>query len=523
MKKIVLTGILLSMIWMMQAQEKGLHLTASFNTGLANLRYTLNNNVSSRSLFPMGAGGTVGAQFFFTEHWGISLGVGMELYRGKAEYNNSWKIDPEHYQFQNMTDGDVFNGEKPCEVRIALSNWLETQKAWLIEIPIMANYQKKWGAREIFGAYFNAGFKIQIPLQKMSSFEVAGNELNQISTLNVEAYWADHDLPIGYPYGIPTRGLGTSVQPGYSDALKLKINLAFAAETGFLIRLSRRLDLTLGAYFDLGLLNMKKENALENGNLIMPNSTSLQETDRVGGNLLYAGLLQSHATNKVNTIAAGMKIGLKVKLGKLKELDDKDELKKTAQKGKTEVIIVRDSVVVLPIAIPLGDGAGGFYYPDSLANETMKNGNAIPGWQNIQNYGSAAAGQDPDSRARAQTLKNMPSRDIDLLLDPVYFDLDKSILPDSAKVMLAEKARILKKYPALVLTIVGHTCDIATDSYNEKLGMRRAQAVKNYLLKCGVRGNRLDIVSEGKQDPDTPNTSENNRKKNRKVYFILAQ
>jgi outer membrane protein OmpA-like peptidoglycan-associated protein len=77
----------------------------------------------------------------------------------------------------------------------------------------------------------------------------------------------------------------------------------------------------------------------------------------------------------------------------------------------------------------------------------------------------------------------------------VHFALDKShISPASAK-LLDEVAEVLKANPYITVDLSGHTDPRAPQAYNQALGLRRATAVRNYLLKRGVAPNRMTIRS----------------------------
>jgi outer membrane protein OmpA-like peptidoglycan-associated protein len=69
--------------------------------------------------------------------------------------------------------------------------------------------------------------------------------------------------------------------------------------------------------------------------------------------------------------------------------------------------------------------------------------------------------------------------------------------------------------------IYGHTCDLGGEQVNERLGLRRAEKVKAYLLLQGVSEECiLEIASKGTSEPLVPNTSEANRKQNRWVEIF---
>lgn len=71
-------------------------------------------------------------------------------------------------------------------------------------------------------------------------------------------------------------------------------------------------------------------------------------------------------------------------------------------------------------------------------------------------------------------------------------------------------------------TIIGHTCDLGSKDFNQNLSEKRANAVKKYLLKKGITPGQISVKGEGEKKPLLPNSSESNRKKNRRVEIVLV-
>jgi outer membrane protein OmpA-like peptidoglycan-associated protein len=77
----------------------------------------------------------------------------------------------------------------------------------------------------------------------------------------------------------------------------------------------------------------------------------------------------------------------------------------------------------------------------------------------------------------------------------VHFALDKSTLSPATTKLLDEIVRVLEANPSIVVNLAGHTDPRAPQAYNQALGLRRATAVRNYLLRKGVASNRMTIRS----------------------------
>jgi OOP family OmpA-OmpF porin len=97
------------------------------------------------------------------------------------------------------------------------------------------------------------------------------------------------------------------------------------------------------------------------------------------------------------------------------------------------------------------------------------------------------------------------------------FDFDKSVIKAEGKQLLNGIVDRLNDVNLEVIIAVGHTDSIGTDAYNMKLGMRRAEAVKAYLLSRGVEKTRVYTDSKGEKQPIATNNTAAGRAKNRRV------
>ena len=83
----------------------------------------------------------------------------------------------------------------------------------------------------------------------------------------------------------------------------------------------------------------------------------------------------------------------------------------------------------------------------------------------------------------------------------VYFDLDDVDDQGRARRRCSTNATWLKRWTSTRINIEGHCDERGTAEYNLGLGERRANAVKAYLVELGVPGDRIVIVSKGKESP----------------------
>jgi outer membrane protein OmpA-like peptidoglycan-associated protein len=104
----------------------------------------------------------------------------------------------------------------------------------------------------------------------------------------------------------------------------------------------------------------------------------------------------------------------------------------------------------------------------------------------------------------------------------VLFGFDRSDLTTQAKSTVNDLYTILEKYPNENVLVIGHTDNVGTDSYNQKLSERRASSVANYLITLGIDQGRITTKGMGETDPKVANDTEAHRAENRRVEFVLT-
>ena len=105
----------------------------------------------------------------------------------------------------------------------------------------------------------------------------------------------------------------------------------------------------------------------------------------------------------------------------------------------------------------------------------------------------------------------------------VYFDYNGAALRDDAVIMLKGAAGTLKRNPESSILITGNCDRRGSEDYNEKLGRRRGEAVKKYMLDSGISGERIRIVSRGKLDAVAPIADIAGMQKDRNAQFMIAE
>lgn len=103
-----------------------------------------------------------------------------------------------------------------------------------------------------------------------------------------------------------------------------------------------------------------------------------------------------------------------------------------------------------------------------------------------------------------------------------FFDFDKATLKPEGKAKLDDLSSKIKDITLEVIIAVGHTDSKGSDAYNQKLSLRRAEAVKAYLVSKGIEANRVYTEGKGKKQPVADNATAEGRAKNRRVEIEVV-
>ena len=103
-----------------------------------------------------------------------------------------------------------------------------------------------------------------------------------------------------------------------------------------------------------------------------------------------------------------------------------------------------------------------------------------------------------------------------------FFDFDKSVLKPEGKAKLDDLVSKVKGINLEVIIAVGHTDSVGSDAYNQKLSVRRSEAVKAYLVSKGIEKNRVYTEGKGEKQPVADNKTKEGRAKNRRVEIEVV-
>ncbi len=134
----------------------------------------------------------------------------------------------------------------------------------------------------------------------------------------------------------------------------------------------------------------------------------------------------------------------------------------------------------------------------------------------------APAPAQPAPAPKAAPVAPAPTSEKVTFAADTFFDFDKAVLKPDGKAKLDDMVSKLKDINLEVIIAVGHTDSIGTDKYNQKLSVRRAEAVKAYLVSKGIEANRVYTEGKGKKQPVADNKTAAGRAKNRRVEIEVV-
>jgi len=281
------------------------------------------------------------------------------------------------------------------------------------------------------------------------------------SELQLSGYYPDLNLLID---DLPSHGFGKVTN--WQDKTTVSLDPAFmlSFETGLTFKLKEKTKLYTGLYVDYGLTDLAKETQSTNIVAYDPNGLDNIQANGTIGN--------SKIVQESRYLSAGIQLKLGFSLAKERQEPIQPKAETVTQ---TETVPVQQQAPVQQKAV-----------------------------------------ETPPAK------KELTATEKTYVEKPLAFQEvgNTSVTPELAS-RLDEIAKILKTNQDTELNITGYTCDIGTEKRNLEIGMKRAEAVAEYLKNKGIESNRMHLFSKGESEPLVPNTPAENKPLNRRVSLIL--
>lgn len=559
------------------SQEKGSYLTMSGGLGFQGFKYSPKGLIipGGYNNLLLGWNSGIGYSYFFTKHFGFSVGAGMSYFHSQGGYNVKFDKD-QHYNLGIQIDDDFYadNPNMPFELRARLQDWKEVQTGYTFDIPLMFLFQNKFGMKKKYGIYVGLGAKIQIPFIS-THFKVVDSRDADQGKLNISGYYPDWHMEVAaggtQDPQVPQHGYGTIHDPnealGWHGNARVKTSYSAAAEIGFLYTLTTRVDFIYGFYFDYGLNNIKADGGdtplMQANN---PYHSGYPKGEHyVGKGIAYNGLMNSDRTDHINLLSYGAKVGLRIKLCKSKEtLEVIDQ--PTLIKIDTVYIHTQDTVYIdrgvidesvrgfLLLSVTAVDKQTKDLIYNSRINVVNNSTNeyVCPTYDTItqsylypidkgQDYTIYAnsksyvegelklniSNDDPSMKVNKRIELEKLSKGQIFILNNIYYDFDKHNIRTDAAMELDKLVKIMEENPTLKIELSSHTDSRGSDEYNMKLSQNRAESAVNYIISKGISAERITAKGYGETKlvnkcSNGVKCSEAQHQKNRRTEVLIT-
>lgn len=135
----------------------------------------------------------------------------------------------------------------------------------------------------------------------------------------------------------------------------------------------------------------------------------------------------------------------------------------------------------------------------------------------VASAASAVTTPEPGGGERA-----LSEAEMRVMSQQIYFPFNSAHLTAASRALLLEKAAILKRNPALTLTLTGHADARGPADYNQRLSERRAASVRAFLVEAGIEPERLTSEGRGEELPAVEGSGEQVWQRNRRVEFVVS-
>lgn len=455
------------------------YIGVSFGGGLNSMLY---NTVDGKS--GLGFGFDAGIHYArFFNRW-IGLGFGVQYTNSNANITHNWS---------EVTPGMVHpsNTNTPCDFTTSFNNFRERQNVGFISIPVEVMFRKV--VSDNWAVIFGAGLQLDLPIY--GNYIAKGGSY---TTTGVFPELGPHVIS-----DMPEHGFST-----YNTAQNAKINNlakvggSVIADLGGRVALSKNWGLYIGVYAGYGFTNLLAGAKTETVVAINPADPS---------KINYNGTFDSGATDKVNLIRAGLKIA--VDCGWY----DKSRRKKAVVAEET-IITPTDTIEVVAVEPVSNEPTEAEIAAAEAAAEAAAKAEAERLAAEAAALEAAKKAEKAAEEAHYEALKNKVES-IDFHFEPAG---DKFNFNSNEKPVVDELCEKMKADKSIKVLITGHTDNTGDAAKNlNYYGVKRAEALKNYMVGQGVSADQITCESKGQTQPAVPNTTKENRALNRRAHISI--
>lgn len=460
-----------------QQSEHDNYVGVNFGGGLNTMLYKAANGQQS-------VGGGIDAGLFYGHFFNKTVGLGVGL-----QY--TWANANALYNWSEVSTGLTHpdNPNTLYNLNTTYANWKERQTMGVLSIPVEVLFRKSLTDRWAFIG--GVGLSIDFPIH--GSYAPMGGTYMTTGVFPKLGNYTVSNLP---EHGFDTY---TTTQGGKMDNIA-KVGGSVIADLGFRVAFNDNWGMYMGAYFGYGFTNLIKEPKTDPMVII----NAQQQID-------YAGTFASNETAKANLLRCGLKIafdfGWPKKVQEAPVEEPLPTINEDAERLAREKAY-QDSIAAVEAARLAAEKVEA----DRLAREQAEREKAR----------LAAEQAERDRLAREKAEKEAQWNNFKARIEGinVYFEnggAEPNISEDD-KASINELCEFLKENHDYKVVAIGHTDSYGNPEENLRyFGMKRAEALKNYMVNKGVPAEQIDCESKGQTEPVAPNDTRANRALNRRA------
>ena len=445
------------------------YIGVSFGGGLNSMLYKPANGQQG-----LGAGFDAGLFYghFFNQTVGLGFGVQYSWANAYATYN-----------WNEVTNGLTHpdNPNTPYNLTTGFTDFKERQNVGYISIPVEILFRKPLNDR----AAFIGGIGLALDLPIHGKYLEKGGSYSTTGVFPAAGSYVFENMP---EHGFSTY----STTQGAKINNLAKVGGSVICDLGFRVALSDMCGMYFGVYAGYGFTNLLKEAKADE--MIMINATDPSVID-------YRGTFDSNETGKANLLRCGAKIAIDLgfpatnKKAEAERLAREEAERLAAEKARQDSIAAAKAEQARLDSIAAAEKAR----QDSIAAAEAERARLAQ-----------------EEAARKEAFK----RSVEAFA--VHFDVERAKLniPEEEKAIVDQLCEQMKADNSIRIVITGHTDNYGDPKQNlEFYGIRRAEALKKYMVEQGVDGAQIRCESKGQTEPIAPNDTRANRAKNRRAVI----
>jgi len=426
--------------------------------------------------------------YFFNEHWGLSIGTGLNRIGAKASFSKRGVI-PGYSDPNDPAFAQPVNYNPVYDLYYDANGLKEKEVVWAVEVPLKAHFDWRFDGRN--GIYAALGVQAYIPIKAYNKYVGEGT----ITTCGYEDLYNQWYIVHEENGQIKMNNhFGEASYTGKGRNVKMRVSADIVADFGGVFAISKKTDFYVGAYCKYGFLDIlpKEKTPL----LGLANNGDIHFNGTLGSDMLNVAYQNNEIKKnqtKWNLLQVGVKAGFHFKCcatpeEKSKKDIEKEILEELKKKANEPIIIKQDPqyIYIVPVCDQLNDD------DDYLT---------------------------PEDKAAINELSDVLSK------TKILFDLDKDI-PKIADYNdnINRTVAILKANPSLKLIVEGYTCDLGSEQHNRDLAQRRANNVRNLFIQKGVSPDQIETASYTVNDPQNrQNITDPSREEHRAAIFRIVK